>query len=147
MTVSSCRPRCAAFSRASRSRWPSIPANAWPTGALAHGYSDEQRQSLHKLIRTIVSRDHYLRAVASGSSRIDLDGVEAGPVSDIERESAAKRLAAIAAKRMKPEAAIAAAAGTGAGAARGQATPFRRWRPLRRRDHQTGQTHRARPRG
>ena len=73
----------------------------------AHGYSDEQRQSLHKLIRTLVTRDDYLRAVASGSSRIDLDGADTGPVSDIERESAAKRLAAIAAKRMKPKAAMA----------------------------------------
>ena len=72
-----------------------------------HGYSDEQRQSLHNLIRTLVTRDNYLRAVASGSSRIDLDGVETGPVSDIERESAAKSLAAIAAKRVKPEPAMA----------------------------------------
>ena len=71
-----------------------------------HGYSDEQRQSLHNLIRTIVARDNYLRAIASGSSRIDLDGVETGPASDIERESAAKSLAAIAAKRMKPEPAV-----------------------------------------
>ena len=84
-----------------------------------HGYSDEQRQSLHNLIRALVTRDNYLRAVASGSSRIDLDGVETGPASDIERESAAKSLAAIAAKRMKPEPAM-AAAGTGAGDARSQ---------------------------
>ena len=94
----------------------------------AHGYSDEQRQSLHKLIRTIVARDNYLRAVASGSSRIDLDGVETGPVSDIERESAAKSLAAIAAKRMKPE----PRPWRRRNRCRSrpcQATPSRRWRP------------------
>ena len=73
----------------------------------AHGYSDEQRQRLHKLIRTLASRERYLQAVASGASRIDLDGTDTGPVSDIERESAAKRLAFIAVKRTKPEAAMA----------------------------------------
>jgi sRNA-binding protein len=71
-----------------------------------HGYSDEQRQNLHNLIRTLVTRERYLRAVAFGSSRIDLDGADTGPVSDIERETAARGLAAAAARRVKPKAAI-----------------------------------------
>ena len=112
----------------------------------AHGYSDEQRQSLHNLIRTIVARDNYLRAVASGSSRIDLDGVETGPVSDIERESAAKSLAAIAAKRMKPEAAMAPPEPVPEPPVRKRRHPGAGVR-RRRREHQAGQTRRARAGG
>ena len=85
----------------------------------AHGYSDEQRQHLHNLIRTLVTRERYLRAVASGSSRIDLDGADTGPASDIERETAARGLAAAAARRAKPKAAIQANTGAAVGASAG----------------------------
>ena len=74
-----------------------------PDWCAAHGYSDEQRRHLNKLIGAIVRRERYLRAVASGSMRIDLDGAVSGPVSEADRENAAKRLAAIAEKRTKPE--------------------------------------------
>ena len=97
-----------------------------------HGYSDEQRQSLHNLIRTIVAREQLspgdrIRIVTHRSRR--------------RRNRAGLRHRARE-RRQKPgrhrgeadeagtgRTANAAAAGTGAGAARAQATPSRRWRP------------------
>ena len=66
-----------------------------PEWCQAHGYSDKQRQTLNQLIRIVVRRDAYLRAVIRGGHRIDLDGVpEAEPVSDADREAARAALAA-----------------------------------------------------
>ena len=47
----------------------------------AHGYSDEQRQHLNKLIRTLVTRERYLQALASGLPRIDISPVSTPDLS------------------------------------------------------------------
>ena len=66
----------------------------------ARGFSANQHDILTRLIHRIVSHDRYRKAVASGEPhRIDLDGQDAGPVSEAERENAAKSLATTTAMR------------------------------------------------
>ena len=66
----------------------------------ARGFSAKQHDILTRLIHRIVSHDRYRKAVASGElHRIDLDGQDAGPVSEAERENAAKSLATTTAMR------------------------------------------------
>ena len=76
-----------------------------PAWCSSHGYVVEQRKTLGKLIRVIVTRDAYLRAVVDGVHRTDLDGLDTGPPSDSDREHARERLAAPAA--VKPKAGLA----------------------------------------
>jgi hypothetical protein len=59
----------------------------------ARGYSADQRLVLDRIIQLVVTRDRYRRAVASGCNRMDLDGEDAGPVSENDRAYATKKLA------------------------------------------------------
>ena len=60
----------------------------------AHGYSAKHHNILNQLVHRIATHDRYRKAVVSGEvHRMDLDGQDTGPVSEAEREHAAKSLA------------------------------------------------------
>ena len=62
----------------------------------SHGYDDAQRRRLQRIVGIVVTRPAYFRMVADGQARrMDVDGVEAGPISDRERQHAAARLVAL----------------------------------------------------
>ena len=66
-----------------------------PGWCAANGYSEDQQESLANIVRIIVRHDRYLKVVAAESTeRVDLDGQVEAPVSDEDRDNAAKVLSA-----------------------------------------------------